>query len=94
MSKEVAGMTLYTVRELADILGVTTITIRRYIADGSLKARKIGRAYHISDEALREFMDTGGKANNDEERRPLKYHIAEALSDYVEKIKNKEVKNE
>lgn len=67
MSKEVAGMTLYTVRELADILGVTTITIRRYIADGSLKARKIGRAYHISDEALREFMDTGGRANNNED---------------------------
>lgn len=66
MTKEVAGMTLYTVRELADILGVTTITIRRYIADGSLKARKIGRAYHISDEALREFMDSGSKTNNGE----------------------------
>lgn len=34
MSKEVAGMTLYTVRELADILGVTTITIQRYFYFG------------------------------------------------------------
>jgi MerR family transcriptional regulator, copper efflux regulator len=43
----------YTLREAADALGVSTITIRRYIKSGKLKARlvpsKFGDTYIIED---------------------------------------------
>lgn len=43
----------YTLREAAEALGVSTITIRRYIKSGKLKARlipsKFGESYLIDD---------------------------------------------
>ncbi len=43
----------YTIREAAEALGVSTITIRRYIKSGRLKARlvssKFGDSYIIDD---------------------------------------------
>jgi len=43
----------YTLREAAQALGVSTITIRRYIKSGKLKARlipsKFGQSYLIED---------------------------------------------
>ncbi len=43
----------YTLREAADALGVSIVTIRRYIKSGKLKARlvptKFGEAYIIDD---------------------------------------------
>jgi len=43
----------YTLREAAEALGVSTITIRRYIKSGKLKARlvtsKFGESYVIDD---------------------------------------------
>ena len=43
----------YTLREAADALGVSIVTVRRYIKSGKLKARlvssKFGEAYIIDD---------------------------------------------
>lgn len=57
MAKVIGDITLYTVRELAESLDITDITIRRYIKDGKLKATKLGGKYHISEEALRQLID-------------------------------------
>jgi excisionase family DNA binding protein len=40
-------MELLTVRETADLLKVSTVTVRRFIADGRLPAVKVGRAVRI-----------------------------------------------
>ena len=64
MAKTIGGITLYTVRELADSLDITDITIRRYIKDGKLKATMLGGKYHISEEALRDLISKG--SDNDE----------------------------
>jgi len=46
-------MTGYTLREAAQALGVSTVTVRRYIKSGKLKARlvpsKFGESYMIED---------------------------------------------
>jgi MerR family transcriptional regulator, copper efflux regulator len=43
----------YTLREAADALGVSTVTVRRYIKSGKLRARlvpsKFGESYIIDD---------------------------------------------
>ncbi len=40
-------MELLTVQETADLLKVSTVTVRRFIADGRLPARKVGRAVRV-----------------------------------------------
>ena len=45
-------MELLTVQETAEMLKVTTITIRRYIAEGRLPALKVGKGVRVTKEAV------------------------------------------
>ena len=56
MPKEIAGVTLYTVTEISEKLGVSEITIRNYINEGRLQATKIARKWHVSEEVLQSFV--------------------------------------
>ena len=56
MPTEIGKITLYSTDELSEKLNVTVTTLRRYIKNGNLKARKVGGRWFISEEALREFF--------------------------------------
>jgi len=43
---------------LAKKLGIHIVTIRRYVRQGKLKARKIGRSYYVSKDNLKDFVNT------------------------------------
>lgn len=62
-------MRLYKIRELADIGRVNEATIRRAIADGRLKAVRIGRVLRVTGEAFSGFL------------KPVVVHPSENLSD-------------
>jgi excisionase family DNA binding protein len=49
---------LHTVEQVADLLDLHVKTIRRYVRDGRLKARRIGKEYRIARADLDQF--TGG----------------------------------
>ena len=46
---------LYTVEQAAEVLDLHVKTIRRYIHDGRLKAKRIGKEYRITRADLEEF---------------------------------------
>src|SRR5881397_1511830 len=46
---------LYTADEVAELLNLHVKTIRRYVRDGRLKARRIGKEYRIAKSDLDEF---------------------------------------
>ena len=48
---------VFTATEAAKMLGVMPRTIWTYIKDGKLKARKVGRAWKITDDSLKDFLD-------------------------------------
>ena len=50
---------VYTIEEAAQILHVSTETIRRRIKDGSIRAIKIGRVYRISRVELDRIIEEG-----------------------------------
>jgi excisionase family DNA binding protein len=47
---------LYSVPEVAEAMGLTNQTVRSYIRSGKLQADRIGRAYLISEPALRAYL--------------------------------------
>ena len=53
---EIAGLELYTIQELANKIHLSDRSIRNYIHDGKLKARKVGQRWYISTEAIREYF--------------------------------------
>ena len=53
---------IYTVKEVADLLKVSKMTISRYIQSGKLKSSKLGRMHRIADDDLRKFLENCKKA--------------------------------
>lgn len=56
--KEVLGIKLYTLAEVGDLLGVQRQTASKYIQQGKLKSRVIGGIKYVSEENLKEFLQT------------------------------------
>lgn len=50
-------MELLTVRETADLLKLSPVTVRRFIAAGRLPAVRVGRAVRVSREAINGLLE-------------------------------------
>ncbi len=58
MPIQIGDMTLYNVKDLAEMLGVSESTIRKYLQQGTLKGKKMARKWYVPDESLQAyFMD-------------------------------------
>ena len=53
---------LYTVDQVAERLNLHAKTVRRYIRDGRLKAKRIGKEYRVARSDLDEFAGAGRSA--------------------------------
>ena len=60
--KSILGVSLYDIKEVAELLSVTTTTIHNYIKSGSLDARKIGGRWFISEETIKLFVSGSNNA--------------------------------
>ena len=49
---------IYRLKDLEKKLGLTIRTLREYIKKGELKARKIGRAYYVTESNLMAFVES------------------------------------
>ena len=59
---------IWSVKEVAQKLGVSTVTIRKWIKEGKIRAKRIGRPWHIPDSAVRAALETGVEKNEESER--------------------------
>lgn len=48
---------LYTVEDLVDMLKLSDKTVRVYLREGKIKARKIGLRWFITEENLKKFIE-------------------------------------
>lgn len=48
---------VYTLDEIADLLGTTKRSLYRYVQSGKLKAVKIARVYRVSEDNLQRFLN-------------------------------------
>ncbi len=53
-----SGGRLYSVREVADLLGVHPETVRRMIHAGVLDAVRVGRALRVEERSLHAYLTT------------------------------------
>jgi excisionase family DNA binding protein len=58
MQSNASGKHLFTVDEVADRLNLHVKTVRRFIREGRLPAKRIGKEYRITRAALDEFAGT------------------------------------
>jgi excisionase family DNA binding protein len=58
MAVEIAGTSLYTLKDLSERLNVSVATLRGYIEKGRLHATRVGRSYRVTGEALQAFLQS------------------------------------
>lgn len=53
------GVKYFDVTDISESMKVTAYSVRRWIREGRLRARKVGRKYYVSGEALRQYIESG-----------------------------------
>lgn len=85
MQQYTHDMELLTIREVAELLRVSPITVRRRIADGQLKAVRVGKGIRVPREAIEGFLTPAFREYSDEEidRFLEEDRLSPALADRV-----------
>ena len=76
----------FTTTEVANLLGVSRVTIFQKIKNDSLKAEKFGRNYLIHRGEVEQFIVNKGKLTKNE-KREVKESIDRAIKEYGEAIR-------
>jgi excisionase family DNA binding protein len=72
---------MYSVKEVADLLGVSRVTVFRWIKSGKLKATMVGGAFVVSVEDLPHHL-LGGLS--EDRKIEIKTAVTRALKEYGE----------
>ena len=57
MPIQIEGQKIYSLTELEKTLSVTKKTLRTYIREGKLRARKVGREQFVTEQSLVNFLE-------------------------------------
>lgn len=57
MPKKIGDLTLYSVDDLHELLGISKMTLRTYLREGRIRGRKLGVSWYVTEEAIREYFD-------------------------------------
>ena len=56
MPVQLGNTKLYSLKEAADFLRLSMLTIRRYVREGRFKVEKVGPQYYVTEESLQNFL--------------------------------------
>lgn len=84
MPKQIGNLTLYSVDDLHEQLGLSKMTIRAYLREGKIRARKLGVKWYVTEEALREYFDAPSNSNRQKSKAPKNYrYVVKGINDLV-----------
>lgn len=84
MPRKIGSLTLYSVDDLHEMLGVSKMTLRAYLREGRLKGKKLGVQWYVSEEAIREYFNEPNEStpSKDKKRSRIKY-VVQGVNDLV-----------
>jgi len=89
MPKNIGDLTLYSVDDLHEKLGLSKMSIRTYLRKGKIKGRKLGVSWYVTEDALRDYFEEPHRKKEKEAKRnkPEFKYIIQGVNDLVsEKI--------
>lgn len=81
MPKKIGSLTLYSVDDLHELLGMSKMTIRAYLREGRLKGKKLGVQWYVTEDAIRDYFEEP-KETQKTRKRSLRY-IVQGINDLV-----------
>ena len=64
---EIVGVTLYDVKDLANLLGLHEKTIRALLRTGQLEGKKLAKKWYVTEESLKRFIQSDQRPPNPQE---------------------------
>ncbi len=55
--KTIEGVNVYSLLEVSELLDITYTTVRKYIKEGKIRSRRVGRKYLVTGESIRSFLN-------------------------------------
>ena len=73
MPKKLGNLTLYSVDDLHEMLGVSKLTLRSYIRNGKIRGRKLGVSWYVTEDSIREYFDQSTQIEEPSKKLNVKY---------------------
>lgn len=86
MPKKIGDLTLYSVDDLHEQLGISKMTLRTYLREGRIRGRKLGVSWYVTEEAIREYFDEPQpeSASTQKQKNKKQYrYIVQGINDLV-----------
>jgi len=86
MPKQIGSLTLYSVDDLHETLGLSKMTIRAYLREGRIRGRKLGVSWYVTEEALREYFGEGESSEPQKKSKKKKVnykYVVQGVNDLV-----------
>jgi hypothetical protein len=87
MPKNIGKITLYSIDDLHEKLGVSKLTLRSYLRSGKIRGKKLGVSWYVTEEALLEYFNSPDEAKEKPEpsalRAPSLHYIVQGINDLV-----------
>lgn len=96
MPKKVGELTLYSVDDLHELLGISKMTLRTYLREGRIRGRKLGVSWYVTEEAIHEYFEEPQPSQNSTERNNSKQYryIVQGINDLVSETEECETVDE
>lgn len=83
MPKKIGSLTLYSVDDLHELLGISKMTLRAYLREGRLKGRKLGVQWYVTEEAIRDYFNVEETAVQPKKKEKKIKYIVQGVNDLV-----------
>ena len=83
MPKKIGSLTLFSVDDLHEMLGVSKLTLRSYIRIGKIRGRKLGVSWYVTEEAIKEYFDQPEKISEPVKKDSRPKYIVQGVNDLV-----------
>ena len=83
MPRKIGSLTLYSIDDLHEMLGISKMTLRAYLREGRLKGRKLGVSWFVTENAIREYFEEEETPGTVSKKRKSFRYIVQGVNDLV-----------
>ncbi|HAW82205.1 MAG TPA: DNA-binding protein [Balneola sp.] len=83
MPRKIGSLTLYSIDDLHEMMGISKMTLRAYLREGRLKGRKLGVSWFVTENAIREYFEEAEKQISTPKKKKSFRYIVQGVNDLV-----------
>lgn len=83
MPRKIGSLTLYSIDDLHERLGISKMTLRAYLREGRIRGRKLGVQWFVTEEAIRDYFNPQNEESPKEKKKQKLKYVVQGVNDLV-----------